>query len=265
MRNFIHSVVQNVNFDVLDVAALCVCAGAAILALALFTALRLTRAPSYKLLARCKKFAKKHGKVTAANAGLFGKKVIKPCGRLIYYTYLYNLRFSGVQAAGRAAAPLVCAKSGAPHGFAAAGIVFSAISFALFALSGYALPAAAAAALAVAAVWIVCALAYALICALARVSEKIAGERTANAILAATTPAPVNADKAIEENPAFVAKSDLDKFFSQADALLSAGVSKQVAAAMLGGIDGMINSNLYCGAERLRLSALKERVKKICV
>ena len=115
-----------------------------------------------------------------------------------------------------------------------------------------------------AAVWLLCAVAYAVICALADVAELRRGEKAANAVIAATTPAPVDADKAIAENPAFIAKSDLDKFFTQIDALLNAGVSKPVAAAVLGGIEGMLDSNLYCGAERLRLAALKERVKKIC-
>lgn len=264
MRNFIYSIIQSMDAGVLDLAAVCVCAGLALIALAVFAALRITRSPSYKLLARCKRFAKKQGRVTAANACLFGKKVLKPCGRTVYNAYAYNLRFAGVKAAGMAAAPLVTAQGKAPGGFIAAGTACTFVSCAAFALCGYTFAAGALAALAVAAVWLLCAVAYAVICALADIAELRRGEKAANAVIAATTPAPVDADKAIAENPAFIAKSDLDKFFTQIDALLNAGVSKPVAAAVLGGIEGMLDSNLYCGAERLRLAALKERVKKIC-
>ena len=59
MRNFIYSIIQNTDAGVLDLAAVCVCAGLALIALAVFAALRITRSPSYKLLARCKRFAKK--------------------------------------------------------------------------------------------------------------------------------------------------------------------------------------------------------------
>ena len=147
MRNFIYSIIQNTDAGALDLAAVCVCAGLALIALAVFAALRITRSPSYKLLARCKRFAKKQGRVTAANACLFGKKVLKPCGRTVYNAYAYNLRFAGVRAAGMAAAPLVTAQGKAPGGFIAAGTACTFVSCAAFALCGYTFAAGAMAAL----------------------------------------------------------------------------------------------------------------------
>ena len=264
MRNFIYSIIQNLNADILDMAAFCVCSGLAMVAAAVFGALRIVRAPSYKLASRVKKFTAKHGTVTAANACRFGKKVIKPCGRSVYSAYVYALRFGGVKSAGRAVAPLVCAQGRKTGGFFALGAASVLTSCAAFALSGYSFAAGALGALGVAAVWLIGAGIYAVICAAARAAEVKKGAKAADMTISATSPAPADADVQIAENPAFVAKSDLDKFFAQADALISAGVSKQVAAAMLGGIQGMLDSDLYCGAERLRLAALKERVKKIC-
>ena len=69
---------------------------------------------------------------------------------------------------------------------------------------------------------------------------------------------------AIAEEARLVKKDELDKLVVQVEDMLEGGIAPQLACVILGGIEGMLDSALYCGAERLRLTNLRERVKKIC-
>ncbi len=262
MRNFILSIAQKSTLENLDIIAAAVCTAIALISTAVYILLR--KNPCRAFIGRSKAFEKKEGRVTQSNALRYAKKVLKPCGRLAYNTFLFNLRSEGVTAAGRAAAPYVAESGGIKGSFFTLALADILLTACLFALCGYPAGGVAVAGIGIAAVWAACAAAY--ICANALLSRmgKRAGEKAAERLLLATAPVPVSVQAAIAENPAYVEKSELDKLFKQVDDILSAGVGKQMAAVVLGGIDGMLESNLYCGAEKLRLTALRERVKKYC-
>lgn len=263
MRNFIFSLANQLMFEKLDLAAACVCAALPVITAAIFCALRIVRAPHYLIKAKCARFVKKHGVLTAANARTFGAKVFKRRGEL-KRVWEAELAMCGADAACRAAARAVGAdkkaQGGAYLACAAAGVIAAQTAFAV---AGYTAAGAATAAGICAVLWIACGIVYAAVCAAARVWGRRAGKKAA-ACLTRFCPAALPAPATLRENKAFVPASQLDALCKQVEEMLNGGMGTQTAALLLGGLESMLDCGLYCGEERLRLSALRERVKKIC-
>ena len=262
MRNLIDFLTQHMmQAGSYEIVAAAVCAALPFLALALFAALRVTDRPSYRFKARCKAFEKRSGAITFSNAPLFGKKVLKRAGDEVFCAWRAALP-GGVSAAGRASAALLAQKSRIRSGFFLAALAGIMLTGAAFAFAGYGLSSLTAAAMS-AALWLVSAAAYLIFGSIAgKVGEK-KGQEAARLLLVLTAPASLP-PAAIAEEARLVKKDELDKLVTQVEDMLEGGIAPQLACVILGGIEGMLDSALYCGAERLRLTNLRERVKKIC-
>lgn len=222
--------------------------------------------PVFRLERLTRKYIASNGRITTTNANAYSRRVLRKAGCGLQGRWKAAFAAGGLNEAGRELARAVSRPENESGVILQVAATWSAITAAACIYAGESAGFAVTAAALSLVPFIVAAVVYAVFKAVVRALS--AGKRVRAAQYISTgifescpLPAaliPESADKYV------LPRAEVDKLIEQVEEMLHTGVSAQVAGVLARGLDYMLASGVYDSGERLRLTNLHERVKKIC-